>query len=80
MPWERASFEDTYEQQGGKPGSVNSPEVRHPLRAAINHPPGRDRPVALAEPPTRHHDRRRQFPACIHSGGVDPAGIDSTPP
>src|SRR5687767_699197 len=33
VPWERASFEDTYEQQGGKPGSVNSP-ARYGIRFA----------------------------------------------
>ena len=33
VPWERASFEDTLEEQGGKPGSVNSP-ARYGIRFA----------------------------------------------
>src|SRR5687767_302186 len=33
VPWERASFEDTVEEQGGKPGSVNSP-ARYGIRFA----------------------------------------------
>src|SRR5688572_15071273 len=33
VPWERASFEDTYDDQGGKPGGVNSP-ARYGIRFA----------------------------------------------
>jgi len=33
VPWDLASFEDTYEQQGGKPGSVDSP-ARYGIRFA----------------------------------------------
>jgi N-acetyl-anhydromuramyl-L-alanine amidase AmpD len=33
VPWERASFEDTYEEQGGKPGGIDSP-ARYGIRFA----------------------------------------------